>query len=143
MSKSIQNMEALAMLLVAGGALFVGYKLYKGGRAVADFAGDALDSAAQAVDNTVTAIQRGAQNAYAEVATIVTGQQHYSPEALDASMSKADAIALADDIARAQKVFDDEQYQLMADMENQRLLSRYPASVTSDPSLPYFGYPSP
>jgi len=147
MSDSLAKAETTVIVLVGIAALFVGYKIYSTGRSAAgavggviDAAGELVGDAAAAAGNAVTRVARGAQNAYAEVATIVTGQVHYSPEALDSSMSREDAIALADDIAQRNKELDAAQYQLMADMESQRLVKRYPASAESDPSLPYFGY---
>lgn len=135
MSTKVDEAQAVILLLAAAGALYVGYQVYKTSGRVANAVGGALDDAAEGVTNVVTSVKRGAQNAYAEVASIVTGQVHYSPEALDGSMSRADAMRLADDIAKRDAELDAEQYQLMVDNENERLLKRYPAGYSPEPSF--------
>lgn len=151
--------QAIVILAGLGVALFVGYKLYKTGKDVADAAGRAVDSIGETVDeirnaptelyqpeivrigsNAAQTVSRGVSNAYAEVKTFLTGTHHYSPDSLEGSMSRADAEAYARELADIEAARESVEYREMVDREAYSLLRRYPANQSSDPSLAYIGY---
>lgn len=92
MSK-VDNAEGMVIIGAAVLAVIVGYKVYSSGKKISDAVSDSVSS-------TVTGVSNAASNAYAEVKTFLTGNQYYSPAALDGSMSRADAIKLADQIEK-------------------------------------------
>lgn len=139
---TIQKTESALLIVGAAIVLYAGYKTYKAGATVATTISDTLESAKNTVvaakDNVVSVFQ----NAYAEGATLVTGTKHYSPDSLAGSMSRADAIKLAEDMAARDSEMDDLMYAKMAREEAGSLLRRHAANAGSDPSITYYGYGS-
>ena len=100
------SVEALGLMLLIGVGVYGAYQGYRATQAASKALSAGVKSVSDGIDSAVTvvtavprAVVNAAQTAYAEVATFVTRQQHYSPQMLDGSMSKADAIKLATDIA--------------------------------------------
>lgn len=147
MSNEVQRAEALVILAAAGVALYLGYKVYKTGAGIASAAGEAVNavgdlvsSAGQAVGEAGHQVAAAARTAYAEVQTFITGRQHYSPDALEGSMTRAQAEQLAKEIEARQALEESAEWDSMIRNELDRLGSNHPADAGSDPSLPYIGY---
>lgn len=116
MNAKVQNVEAGMMIFAGLAVLYGAYKVSSGAGKIASGAiktvSDVVDGVADSAKSAVNKVQ----TAYAEVRTVITGNQYYGPSALDAGMSKGDAIKLADQIlARDQREAD----KAAADIANQ------------------------
>lgn len=76
---------------------FVVYKVVKVGENATTAVGKTVGEVVDYVGNIPNALGRAAKTAYAETATFVTGTKHYSPSALDAGMTRVEALAYADE----------------------------------------------
>lgn len=111
MTMTIEKSQQL--LVIAGGivVLMLGYKLYSTGQSATKAVGETVGKIVDTVANIPTAVVNATQDAFAETKTFVTGKQYYGPTALSGSMSKSDAIKLADESAeRNQKLSDAEEW---------------------------------
>lgn len=131
--------QSMVILAGAGIALYLGWKAYRAGSAAVGGISDAVQSVADTVAGAVHQVGGAARSAYAEVATVVTGRQHYSPDALNGSMSRADAERLAQELEALAELEQSAEYDAMIRNELDRLGTNHPPSGMTDPSLPYFG----
>lgn len=110
MNNKVQNAEGILILIGGALALYAIYRVYSVSGNAVKAVGDTVNSittgvsdfgkaAVVRVKDTGNATLNVVQEAYAQIGTWLTGTKMYSPTALDGSMSKADAIALADQLS--------------------------------------------
>ena len=89
-------------IVIIGAALIAAYAVYKAASAASAVGNKAVNlvtGAADAVGDVASGVVNVVKNTYGEVNGFLSRSQYYSPAALDASMSRADAIKLSDEMA--------------------------------------------
>lgn len=92
------NVQKTESYLIVGAAIFAayaGYRVYKTGQSAADSVANTVSNTLKGIEDTYNIAKNSVSGAYAEIKSTISGAPMYSPAALDASYSRADAMTLA------------------------------------------------